>query len=70
MGFIPIKTIDQQIQRFIHLERQGIVEYRTALVNPVRCLLSELGIVLPLKAITIRREAHKVQKFCQASAIP
>lgn len=31
----------------------------TALINRIRGLLSELGIVLPLKAATVRREAHK-----------
>lgn len=60
MRFVPIKTIDQQSQLFIHRARQGYIEHRTALINRVRGLLSELGIVLPLKAATIRREAHKV----------
>lgn len=32
----------------------------TALINRIRGLLSELGIVLPLKAATVRREAHKL----------
>lgn len=31
----------------------------TALINRIRGLLSELGIVLPLKAATVRREAHQ-----------
>jgi hypothetical protein len=31
----------------------------TALINRIRGLLSELGIVLPLKAATVRKEAHK-----------
>ena len=60
MRFVPIKTIDQQSQLFIHRARQVYIEHRTALINRVRGLLSELGIVLPLKAATIRREAHKV----------
>jgi len=34
-------------------------EQRTALINRIRGLLSELGVVLPLKASTVRREAHK-----------
>jgi transposase len=33
------------------------VEQRTATLNRIRGLLSELGIVLPLKATTVRREA-------------
>ena len=43
----------------VHRTRQGYVEQRTALVNRIRGLLSELGIVLPLKAATVRREAHQ-----------
>ena len=37
--------------------RQGYIEARTATINRVRGLLSEVGIVLPLKAETVRREA-------------
>lgn len=59
MRFVPIKSIDQQSQLFVHRARQGYVEQRTALINRIRGLLSELGIVLPLKAATVRREAHK-----------
>jgi transposase len=60
MRFVPIKTIDQQSPLFIHRARQGYVEHRTALINRIRDLLSELGIVSPFKAATIRREAQKV----------
>ena len=35
------------------------MEQHTALINRIRGLLSELGLVLPLKAATVRREAHK-----------
>ena len=37
----------------------ALMEQRTALINRICGLLSELGIVLPLKAATVRREAHK-----------
>ena len=37
--------------------RQGFVEQRTATLNRIRGLLSELGIVLPLKADVVRRQA-------------
>ena len=59
MRFVPVKSIEQQSQLFVHRARQGYVEQRTALINRIRGLLSELGIVLPLKAATVRREAHK-----------
>ena len=57
MRFVPVKSIDQQARLMVHRARQGFVEARTATINRVRGLLSELGIVLPLKAATVRREA-------------
>ena len=59
MRFVPVKNIEQQSRLFVHRARQGYVEQRTALINRIRGLLSELGIVLPLKAATVRREAHQ-----------
>jgi len=47
MRFVPVKNIAQQSELFLHRARQGYVEQRTALINRVRGLLSELGIVLP-----------------------
>ena len=41
----------------VHRARQGFVEQRTATINRIRGLLSEFGIVLPLKAATVRRRA-------------
>jgi len=41
----------------VHRARQGFIEARTATLNRIRGLLSEFGIVLPLKAATVRREA-------------
>jgi transposase len=57
MRFVPIKSVEQQCQLMVHRTRQGFVEERTAIFNRIRGLLSELGIVLPLKAQTVRREA-------------
>jgi transposase len=56
MRFVPVKSIDQQARLMVHRARQGFVEARTACINRLRGLLSELGIVLPLKAATVRRE--------------
>ena len=57
MRFVPIKSVEQQGQLLVHRARQGFVEQRTATLNRIRGLLSELGIVLPLKAAVVRREA-------------
>ena len=42
----------------VHRARQGYVETRTALINRIRGLMSEFGIVLPLKADIVRAEAR------------
>jgi len=57
MRFVPVKTIDQQALLTLHRVRQGFIEQRTALINRIRGLLSEFGIVLPLKASTVRLHA-------------
>jgi transposase len=57
MRFVPVKSPEQQGQLMVHRARQGYVEARTATINRIRGLLSEVGIVLPLKAETVRREA-------------
>ena len=57
MRFVPAKSEEQQVRLMVHRARQGFVEQRTATFNRIRGLLGELGIVLPLKAATVRREA-------------
>ena len=59
MRFVPPKSIEQQSQLLVHRARQGFVQQRTATINRIRGLLSEFGVVLPLKAATVRREATK-----------
>lgn len=57
MRFVPLKSQDQQVRLMVHRARQGFVEQRTATINRIRGLLAEFGIVLALKAATVRREA-------------
>ena len=57
MRFVPIKSEEQQSRLMVHRARQGYVQTRTALINRVRGLMSEFGIVLPQKAEAVRREA-------------
>jgi len=57
MRFVPIKSQEQQSRLMVHRARQGFVEQRTATLNRIRGLLTEFGIVLPLKAQVVRREA-------------
>jgi transposase len=41
----------------VHRARQGFVTARTATINRIRGLLAEFGVVLPLKAEVVRRQA-------------
>jgi transposase len=62
MRFVPPKSLQQQSELLVHRARQGFVQQRTATINHIRGLLSEFGIVLPLKAATVRREAmHQLE---------
>ncbi|NDY94109.1 IS110 family transposase, partial [Ideonella livida] len=58
MRFVPVKNLTQQSRLSVHVARQGFVEQRTAHINRVRGVLSEYGIVLPLKANTVRQRAR------------
>jgi len=57
MRFVPVKSMEQQALLVLHRVRQGFVSERTATINRLRGLLSEFGVVLALRAKTIRREA-------------
>jgi len=61
-GPVPAKSLQQQCELMVHRARKGFVAQRTATINRIRGLLSEFGVVLPLKAATVRREAmHQLE---------
>lgn len=47
MRFVALKTVEQQQVLSLHRLRQGLVKTRTALVNQLRGLLTEFGVVAP-----------------------
>jgi transposase len=47
MRFVPIKQLEQHDLQALHRVREQLVKARTALVNEIRGLLSEYGIILP-----------------------
>ena len=53
---VAIKTLEQQDIQLVHTVRQSLVDQRTALVNQIRGLLSERGIV-------IHQGIHQVRKL-------
>lgn len=56
MRFVPIKNIEQQDVQNFHRQRERIKHDRTALVNQIRGLLAEYGIVVHKGINTVRRE--------------
>lgn len=47
MRFVPAKSAEQQAVLSLHRVRQGLITQRTALINQLRGLLSEFGVVIP-----------------------
>jgi transposase len=57
MRFVAVKSAEQQALLALHRVRQGFVVERTASINRLRGLMAEFGVVLPLRAVTVRRQA-------------
>ena len=55
MRFVPVKDVAQQDIQALHRVRERLVTARTALVNDMRGLLAEYGIVLPQGVATFRK---------------
>jgi transposase len=55
MRFVPIKELTQQDLQALHRVRERLVNARTALINEMRGLLGEYGIILP-KGVTKFRQ--------------
>ena len=56
MRFVTIKSVEQQAALSVHRLRQGLVEERTALINRLRGLLTEFGVVAALSPEKLRQE--------------
>ena len=71
MRFVPPKSIEQQSQLLVHGALYGFVAQRTATLNRILSLLAELGVVLPIKAATVRRgNAHERQApACRGTSV-
>jgi len=65
MRFVPVKSLEQQALLSLHRARQGFITERTAVINRIRGLLAEFGVVLPARAEFVRRQASAA-----AEAIP
>src|SRR5918992_5188311 len=65
MRFVPIKRVEQQDLQALHRVRERLIKARTALVNEIRGLLGEYGIILPQSITKFRAlivdQLHKEQ---------
>lgn len=55
MRFVPVKSAEQQGQLSVHRLREGYKEERTALINRIRGLFAEFGIVIAQSPDALRR---------------
>jgi transposase len=56
MRFVPVKSVDQQDLQSLHRVRSRIIRTRTALVNEIRGLLHENGIVISKTIGQVRKK--------------
>jgi transposase len=60
MRFVPLKSYEQQDLQCAHRARQGAIRERTAIINRMRGLLGEYGVILARAPATVRREVPEV----------
>ena len=60
MRFVSMKTIMQQDLQSLHRIRSNLIQSRTALVNQIRGLLAEYGIVLPQQVQKLRNHLPEI----------
>src|SRR5262252_2709339 len=70
MRFVPIKEVDQQDLQSLHRARERVVKARTALVNEIRGLLAEYGIVLPQSVTKFRQTFTQTLETERAKLTP
>jgi transposase len=64
MRFVPVKTADQQGHLAVHRLREGYKVERTALINRIRGLLTEFGLVFPQSPEALRKTWRTHERGC------
>jgi len=70
MNFVPIKQAEQQDIQSIHRIRSRVVKNRTALINEIRGLCLEYGIILSSGAAQVKRSLCDVIAECTNELTP
>jgi transposase len=67
---VAVKTLEQQDIQLAHTVRQSLVDQRTALVNQIRGLLSERGIVIHLGIHQVRQQLPSILEDADNNLTP
>jgi transposase len=70
MRFVPIKEVEQQDIQALHRVRERLMGTRTALINEMRGLLAEYGIILPKGVQAFRKQVVEKLETEQAKLTP
>jgi transposase len=70
MRFVPLKTPEQLELQALHRIRRRLVQQRTAVVNQLRGLLLEHGVVTPVGRDTFARRLPKILEAAEALVSP
>ena len=70
MRFVPVKSPEQQAELAVHRIRRRLMGRRTALINQLRGLLGEYGLVLAQGANHVRSKLPALLEDCSESLPP
>lgn len=57
---VPVKTVEQQAVMTLHRIRQGLIRERTAMINQLRGLLSEFGLIMAKGRYSLQNEIQDI----------
>jgi hypothetical protein len=69
MRFVPVKTTEQQDLQMLHRTRDRLITQRTGLINHIRGLLGEYGVVIPVGAFRFRKDIRNAVAEAKLSAL-
>lgn len=69
MRFVPVKTTEQQDLQMLHRTRDRLITQRTGLINHIRGLLGEYGVVIPVGAVRFRKYIRTAVAEAKLSAL-
>lgn len=60
MRFVPIKNIESQDMQSLHRIRQRLIKGKTALMNEIRGLIQEYGVIIPQGIMKLKKALNEI----------